>query len=63
MKVLKLIMFPALIVGLVVLYLSIFVVKETQRAVKLEFGRVVQADVAPGLHSKTFILLPVFVFY
>ena len=38
MKVLKLIMFPALIVGLVVLYLSIFVVKETQRAVKLEFG-------------------------
>ena len=52
MKVLKLIMFPALIVGLVVLYLSIFVVKETQRAVKLEFGRVVQADVAPGLHFK-----------
>ena len=52
MKVLKLIMFPALIAGLVVLYLSIFVVKETQRAVKLEFGRVVEADVAPGLHFK-----------
>jgi membrane protease subunit HflC len=45
-------MFPALIAGLVVLYLSIFVVKETERAVKLEFGRVVQADVAPGLHFK-----------
>ena len=52
MKILKLIMFPALIAGLVVLYLSIFVVKETERAVKLEFGRVVQADVAPGLHFK-----------
>ena len=31
---------------------SIFVVKETQRAVKLEFGRVVEVDVPPGLHFK-----------
>lgn len=39
---------------LVVLFLngSLYVVKETERAVKLQFGEVVQADISPGLHFK-----------
>ncbi len=32
---------------------TLFVVKETERAVMLKFGRVVEADLAPGLHVKT----------
>lgn len=31
---------------------SLFVVKETERAVLLQFGELVQADIAPGLHVK-----------
>jgi membrane protease subunit HflC len=31
---------------------TLFVVKETERAVMLKFGRVVEADLAPGLHMK-----------
>lgn len=31
---------------------SLFVVKETERAVKLRFGRLVETDVQPGLHIK-----------
>ncbi|MEY3017290.1 MAG: hypothetical protein RL336_425 [Pseudomonadota bacterium] len=31
---------------------TLFVVKETERAVMLKFGRVVEADLAPGLHVK-----------
>ncbi len=31
---------------------SLFVVKETERAVMLKFGRVVEADIEPGLHVK-----------
>ena len=31
---------------------SLFVVKETERAVMLQFGEVVNADIAPGLHVK-----------
>lgn len=31
---------------------SAYVVKETERAVKLKFGEVVEADVSPGLHWK-----------
>ena len=31
---------------------SVFVVNEMQRAVLLEFGRVVRADIPPGLHFK-----------
>lgn len=31
---------------------SLFVIKETERAVMLKFGEVVQADIAPGLHLK-----------
>lgn len=41
------------VVGALVLALnSLFIVKETQRAVMLRFGEVVQADVPPGLHVK-----------
>ena len=44
-------------VGLVVLTLlllgnSLFVVKETERAVMLQFGELVNADIEPGLHVK-----------
>ena len=31
---------------------SLFVVKETDRAVRLQFGEVVNSDIAPGLHVK-----------
>lgn len=44
-----------LIVGVVlavVAWNSLYVVSQTERAVLLQFGRVVQADVAPGLHAK-----------
>ncbi len=40
------------LVGLVLMVASnfLFVVKETERAIKLEFRRIVDADIAPGLH-------------
>jgi membrane protease subunit HflC len=40
------------VVGLVASQ-SIYVVNETERAIKLTFGEVVQADIEPGLHFKT----------
>ena len=52
MKALKALTIPILVVLVVVISQSIFVVKETQRAVKLEFGAVVESDVQPGLHFK-----------
>ena len=33
-------------------YQALYTVSETERAVLLEFGRVVQADIQPGLHLK-----------
>ncbi|MDR7090401.1 MULTISPECIES: protease modulator HflC [Cellvibrio] len=42
----------ALIVGLLLAFNSIYVVTEYQRAIMLEFGRMVQADIKPGLHFK-----------
>ncbi|MBA1241174.1 MULTISPECIES: protease modulator HflC [Pseudomonas] len=45
----------ALIVGVVavvVLWNSFYIVSQTERAVLLRFGRVVEADVQPGLHMK-----------
>ena len=39
------------IIGLI-LVSTLYVVKETERAVKLKFGEVVDADVSPGLHWK-----------
>ena len=52
MKALKALTIPILVVLVVVISQSIIVVKETQRAVKLEFGAVVESDVQPGLHFK-----------
>ena len=31
---------------------SLYVIKETETAVKLRFGRLVQTDIQPGLHIK-----------
>ena len=52
MKTLRLILYPVLFLGFVLLTQSIFVVKETERAVKLWFGEIVEFDVEPGLHFK-----------
>ena len=52
MKTFKLILYPVLFLGLILLTQSIFVVKETERAVKLRFGEIVEFDVSPGLHFK-----------
>lgn len=41
-----------LIAGLLLAFNSIYVVTEYQRAIMLEFGRLVQADIKPGLHFK-----------
>ncbi len=41
-----------LLIGLLVAGSSLYIVKETERAVKLKFGEVVQSDVPPGLHVK-----------
>jgi len=52
MKALRALTIPVLVALVVLISQSIFVVKETQRAVKLEFGAVVESDVEPGLHFK-----------
>ena len=52
MKILKLILYPTLVLGFILLSQSIFVVSEKERAVKLRFGEIVEADVRPGLHFK-----------
>tara|TARA_B100000959_G_scaffold118822_1_gene124953 strand:+ start:6723 stop:7601 length:879 start_codon:yes stop_codon:yes gene_type:complete len=52
MKTLKLILYPTLVLGFILLSQSIFVVSEKERAVKLRFGEIVEADVRPGLHFK-----------
>ncbi|HSX84896.1 MAG TPA: protease modulator HflC [Cellvibrio sp.] len=41
-----------LIVGVLLAFNSVYVVTEYQRAIMLEFGRLVQADIKPGLHFK-----------
>ena len=51
-KTLRLLLIPLLIALIALISASIFVVKETERAVKLRFGEVVEADVPPGLHFK-----------
>lgn len=38
--------------GLVVVFNSIFIVSETQRAVMLKFGEIVKTDIQPGFHWK-----------
>lgn len=52
MKTLRLVLYPLLFLIFVLLTQSIFVVKETERAVKLRFGEIVEFDVNPGLHFK-----------
>ncbi len=39
-------------IGLIVAANTLFIIKETERGVMLEFGRVVKADIDPGLHIK-----------
>jgi membrane protease subunit HflC len=41
-----------LIIGFLLAFNSVYVVTEYQRAIMLEFGRLVQADIKPGLHFK-----------
>ena len=52
MSMLRKILYPVLFLVFVLLTQSIFVVKETERAVKLRFGEIVEYDVEPGLHFK-----------
>tara|TARA_B100001173_G_scaffold304488_1_gene308580 strand:- start:507 stop:1385 length:879 start_codon:yes stop_codon:yes gene_type:complete len=52
MKKLKIFLYPILFLIFVLLTQSIYVVKETERAVKLRFGEIVEFDVDPGLHFK-----------
>ena len=40
------------VVVLLVLSNSLYIIKETERGVKLQFGEVVEADLQPGLHFK-----------
>lgn len=48
-------MIGIIVVGLIALVLSqgLYVVNETERAIKLQFGEVVDADIQPGLHWKS----------
>ena len=39
-----------LAVAVMLLSNSLYVIKETERAVMLKFGEVVRADIEPGLH-------------
>ena len=49
----RMIAFLGLLVAILLLANSvIFVVKETERAVKLRFGEIIEADIKPGLHFK-----------
>ena len=52
MKKLRILLYPLLFLIFVLLTQSIYVVKETERAVKLRFGEIVEFDVDPGLHFK-----------
>lgn len=46
---------PLIIAAIIIFFLgndTLYVVKETERAVKLRFGRIVAADITPGLYLK-----------
>lgn len=46
---------PLIIAAIIIFFLgndTLYVVKETERAVKLRFGRIVAADITPGLYFK-----------
>jgi membrane protease subunit HflC len=44
--------FLGLVLAAILLGNSVFVVKETERALMLQFGRIVRSDIAPGIHWK-----------
>ena len=52
MKLKTLLIVVGALVGVLLLSNAVYVVKETQRAVKLRFGEFANADIAPGLHFK-----------
>ena len=52
MKLKTLLIVIGALVGVLLLSNAVYVVKETQRAVKLRFGEFANADIAPGLHFK-----------
>ena len=52
MSKLKIFISAFLVILVILLTQSLYVVKETQRAVLLRFGEIIQFDVSPGLHFK-----------
>ena len=52
MKLKNLLIVVGILVGVLLLSNTLYVVKETQRAVKLRFGEFANADIEPGLHFK-----------
>ena len=56
MSKLKIFISAFLVISVILLTQSLYVVKETQRAVLLRFGEIIQFDVSPGLHFKFPIL-------
>ena len=46
----NIVLLAIVLVGVLVASNSLFVVKETERAVMLQFGEIVDNDIAPGLH-------------
>lgn len=48
-------MFSLIVLGLILLVgsQSVYVINETERAIRLKFGEVVEADIEPGIHVKT----------
>ena len=52
MKLKTLLIVVGILVGVLLLSNTLYVVKETERAVKLRFGEFANADIEPGLHFK-----------
>ena len=48
----NIVLLGVVLLGILVASNSLFVVKETERAVMLQFGEIVNNDIAPGLHFK-----------
>lgn len=51
--------FPALILIAILALVganSIYIVNETERAIKLKFGEIIDSDIKPGLHFKIPVL-------
>ena len=56
MSKLKIFISAFLVISVILLTQSLYVVRETERAVLLRFGEIIQFDVSPGLHFKFPIL-------